>query len=171
MSNVTGGKVTRLQLALFPSIAGSRYLDVPAILCLLLGSSYNGRVGRETVEGVTWGIIKTVFFPRIHPSCRFESHDSHMPARWPDPSMLRWLMCAVVPQTRLHKSKGALTRARTLFLSLTSLSRSFYFAPLCKAAGCVIKSADDRRERIKYRTGRASIVVVDARCRMKRGAK
>lgn len=79
-----------------------------------------------------------------------------MPAGWPDASTFGWLMFAVVSPTRLHKSKGALTSANPFLAAHLSFSFSFY-TPIhsVRRRGCVIKSVDDRRERIKYRTGRA----------------
>lgn len=108
--------------------------------------------------GVTSGYQDSIlfFFSRIHPSCRFGTRESHMPARWPDASTFGWLMFAVVSPTRLHKSKGALTSANPFLAAHLSYSFSFYI-PIhsVRRRGCVIKSVDDRRERIKYRTGRA----------------
>ena len=103
-------------------------------------------------------------FSRVHPSCRFGSQDSLAIA--PLPSTLPWIdWCS----PSFHRHDYINQKARTLFLSrLISLSLLFllpspppplfFFASTGKVRwrGCALSNrVDDRRERIKYRTGRA----------------
>ena len=103
-------------------------------------------------------------FSRVHPSCRFGSQDSLAIA--PLPSTLPWIdWCS----PSFHRHDYINQKARTLFLSrLISLPLLFllpspppplfFFASTGKVRwrGCALSNrVDDRRERIKYRTGRA----------------
>ena len=117
-------------------------------------------------------------FPRrVYPSCRFGSRESRpMGRRFHETREGDWCSPVVSP-TRLHKSKAhALVLRANLFLLLVLLSFlsflfffSFFLFFLSQQLGPtvhgVIKSVDDRREGIKYRShdARAPSTVIEGR--------